>query len=96
MTWQTDLHNKVNQICPIKSIRIIDKYVKFTWEIIYQKDATEKQKQLAEDVINNFDIKIVDIPEKTEADMLNEKIRELQTQIDALKVSSFTNTKARS
>lgn len=94
MTWQADLHNKINQICPIKSIRFIDRYDKFTWEIIYQDNATEKQKQLAKDVVNNFDIKIVDIPEKTEVDILNEKIRELQLQIDGLKTSSFTNTKA--
>ncbi len=94
MTWQSDLHNTISLICPIKSIRFIDRHVKFTWEILFNEKATEDQKKKAEEIINNFDIRIVDIPEKPEAEILNEKISNLQTQIDALKVSSFTNTKA--
>lgn len=81
MTWQSDLHIKINTICPIKSIRMVDRYVKFTWEIIYDDKATEDQKKRAENIINNFDMKIVDIPEKTEIETLKERIAALEAKL---------------
>lgn len=78
--WASDLFNKIQLVCPVQSIKFVDKYVKFTWEIIYQDNATEKQKKLAEDIINNFDVSEIDRPIKSEIDILKERIVALEAK----------------
>ena len=80
MVWQTDLHNKIDLICPITSIRFVSRKNKSTWKIFFHEKATEEQQKLAQEILDNFDLNIIDLPEKSEIEILKERIAALEAK----------------
>lgn len=54
MILQTYLDKKINQLCPIHGISFGNLDDKQTWKIYFKTEATDIQKQAAQNVIDNF------------------------------------------
>lgn len=81
-TWLCFLHDSIQKICPINSIRIPILDDKSTWEIIFLKEATKEQQEQAYKIIKEYDLSN---QTKPVSDIFREEISKLQSQIDELK-----------
>lgn len=82
-----EIDKALKAVCPVQGVSYVDRDDKSTWIIVYADDATDEQKQAAEDVLKTLELVEVEAapdPLLQRIAALESKVLELDTSIGVL------------